>query len=77
LPRKWQVVSRPYILSTHEAPLPRDGRTAEIYTVTNLVSIRAGGASVKVRFTWKVTVMALRKWATQLYDFPPAAAASA
>jgi hypothetical protein len=43
----------------------------------DLVSIRAGGASVKVPFTWKVTGMALRKWATQFYDVPPAATASA
>jgi hypothetical protein len=41
LPNRFELVSRPNVLSTHKAPLPHSGRTAEIYTVTDLVSDRS------------------------------------
>src|ERR1700757_2047687 len=59
------LVSRANVLSTHRAPLPRTGRTAEIYTVTDLVSMSEGGAGVKVPFTWKVTGWFMVGWSPE------------
>src|ERR1700739_297358 len=40
-------------------------RTAEIYTVTGLVSMSAGGSGVKVPFTWKVTGWFIVGWSPE------------
>jgi 3-ketosteroid 9alpha-monooxygenase subunit A len=45
--------------------LPRTDRTAEIYTVTDLVSTITGDAGVKVPFTWKVTGWFMVGWSPE------------